>query len=146
MRNISVNTLVNQLLLAHTNLGRLLDKFGTIRMTRPSFANLLKICPDDSLAEVARSIGLDTPKAIILAKHGKLSAETVLDYIRTMSAYGGWGDYNEVEDEGKLIITETHNLGHKGSLFISHLLETVFGLANVHPKLSVSEHAVILEI
>jgi len=145
-RTISVNTLVNQLLLAHTNLGRFLDKFGTIRMTRPSFAKLLNACSDASVIEVARSVALDTPKTIILAKYGVISLKTVLDYIRSMNAYAGWGDYGEVESEGRLIITQTHNLGRKGSLFIGSYLESVFGLANVHPKTSLSEHALIFEI
>jgi len=145
-RNISVNTLVNQLLLAHTNLGRFLDRFGTIRMARPSFTGLLKACSDESIVEVAQSIAPDTSKTIILAKYGALSLRTVLDYIRTMSAYGGWGEYSELETQGKLIVTQTHNLGRKGSLFISNVLQAVFGLANVHPKTSLSEHAVIFEI
>jgi len=70
----------------------------------------------------------------------------VLDYIRSMNAYAGWGDYGEVESEGRLIITQTHNLGRKGSLFIGSYLESVFGLANVHPKTSLSEHSLIFEI
>jgi len=145
-RNISVNTLVNQLILAHTNLGRFLDKFGTIRMVRPSFACLLNACSDKSLIEIAQSLALDTPKTIILAKYGVISLRTVLDYIRTMTTYGGWGEYSELETPGKLIVTETHNLGPKGSLFISHVLESVLGLANIHPKTSLSEHAIIFEI
>ncbi|HUK29443.1 MAG TPA: hypothetical protein VLV31_13545 [Candidatus Acidoferrales bacterium] len=145
-RNISVNTLVNQLLLAHTNIGRFLDKFGTIRMTRPSFSKLLNVCTDTSIIEVARSVASDAPKTIILAKYGVISLRTVLDYIRSMNAYAGWGDYGEVESQGKLIITQTHNLGRKGTLFISNYLESVFGLADVHPKTSLSEHSLIFEI
>ena len=145
-RNISVNTLVNQLLLAHTNLGRFLDKFGMIRITRPSLAQLLNACPDASVVEVARSVASDTPKTIILAKYGVISLRTVLDYMRSMNAYAGWGDYCEVEGQGKLIVTQTHNLGRKGSLFIGNYLESVFGLADVHPKMSMSEHTLIFEI
>ena len=145
-RNISVNTLMNQLVLAHTNLGRFLDRFGTIRMARTSFACLLNTCSDESIVQAAQAIAPDTPKTIILAKHGALSLRSVLDYIRIMSAYGGWGEYSELESQGKLIITQTHDLGRKGSLFISNVLESVFRLANIQPKVSLSEHAVIFEI
>jgi hypothetical protein len=137
---------MNQLVLAHTNLGRFLDRLGTIRMARSTFASLLNRCSDESIVQVAQSIASDTPKTIILAKYGTLSLRTVLDYIRIMTAYGGWGEYSELENQGKLIVTQTHNLGLKGSLFISNVLESVFGLADVHPRVSLSEHSVIFEI
>jgi len=145
-RNITLNTLVNQLFLAHTNLGRFLDKLGSIRIARPSFTQLLNACSDEAIIEVARSVALDSPRAMILAKHGVLSLSTVLDYVRTMVTYGGFGEYSEVESQGRLVITLTHDLTRKGSVFISNVLGSIFGMVNVHPKMSLSEHSVILEI
>ena len=145
-RRISLNTLVNQLLLAHANMGRFQDKLGAIRIARPSFVHLLNACSDEALIEVARSVVLDSPRAQMLAKYGTLSLSTVLDYMRTMIAYGGWGEYSEVENQGKLVITQTHDLGRKGSVFISNVLESIFGMVNIHPKMSSSEHSITIEI
>jgi len=145
-RNITLNTLVNQLFLAHTNLGRFLDKLGSLRIARPSFTQLLNACSDEAIIEVARSVALDSPRAMILAKHGVLSLSTVLDYVRTMVTYGGFGEYSEVENQGRFVITLTHDLTRKGSVFISNVLDSIFGMVNVHPKMSLSEHSVILEI
>jgi predicted DNA-binding ribbon-helix-helix protein len=145
-RKISLNTLVNQLLLAHANMGKFQDKLGAIRIARPSFTQLLNVCSDEALIEVGRSLALDSSRAQMLAKYGALSLSTVLDYVRTTAAYGGWGEYSEVESQGKLIITLTHNLGRKGSVFMSSILESTFGMVNAHPKLSSSEHSVTIEI
>jgi len=145
-RNISVNTLVNQLLLAYANIGRFQNKLGAIRITRPSFVRLLDACSDEALVEVGRSLVVDSPRAQMLAKHGTLSLSTVLDHVRTETAYGGWGEYSEVENQGKLVITQTHTLGRKGSIFISNILQALFEMVDIHPRISSREHSVTIEI
>ena len=145
-RNISVNTLVNQLFLVHTKWGRFFDEIGSIRISKSTFGRLLQASSDDAVVEASRLSGLDTPRAIIVAKHGTLSLSTVLDYVRSTSTYGGYAEYSEVETQGRLVITMMHNLGNKGSLFLSSILESIFGLVDCHPKITSSEHAVMIEL
>jgi len=145
-RNTSVNTLLNQLLLAYTNWGRFIDRVGALRTSKAAFSLLLNAASDEAIIEAARVSGPDTPKSIILSKHGTLSLSTVLDYVRSATMYGGFAEYSEVESEGKMVITLMHDLGRKGSVFISSILESIFGMINVHPKMSASEHSVIVEI
>ncbi len=145
-RNISLNTLVNQLLLAYTNWGRFIDRVGPIRTTKSAFNMLLNAASNEAIREAARVSGPDTPKSIILAKHGVLSVNTVLDYIRSATMYGGYAQYSEIESQGKTTITLMHDLGRKGSVFISNVLESIFGMVNIHYELSSSEHSVIIEI
>ena len=144
-RSISLNTLVNQLLLAHANWGRFIDEAGAIRTTKEVFNLLLNAASDETL-ETSLLKGADTPKAFILAKHGVLSLNTVLDYVRSEAMYGGFAKYTGIESQGKTVITLMHDLGRKGSVFISSVLESVFGMVNIHYKLSTSEHSVIVEI
>lgn len=145
-RNVSVNTLLNQLLVAYTNWGRFLDRVGAIRTSKAAFGTLLNASSDEAIIEAARVSGPDIPKSIILAKHGALSINTILDYVRSATMYGGFAEYSEVESQGKMTITLTHDLGRKGSIFMSSVIESVFGMINIHPKMSSSEHSVILEI
>ena len=145
-RNVSVNTLLNQLLLAYTNWGRFIDRVGAIRTSKVALRCILNASSDEGVIDAAREVGPDTPKSIILAKHGALSLATVLDYVRNASMYGGFAEYNEVETQGKMTITLMHELGRKGSLFISNTVESLFRMINIHPKMSSSEHTVIIEI
>jgi predicted DNA-binding ribbon-helix-helix protein len=145
-RNVSLNTLVNQLLIEHTNWGRFLDKTGAIRISKSAFIRLLNGSADEAISEAARLSGLDHPRAVILAKHGVLSLKTVLDYIRNAAAYGGYAEYSEIENQGKLIITITHDLGRKGSIYLNSFLQSMFETIGLHPKISSTEHAVLIEI
>jgi hypothetical protein len=144
-RHVSLNTLVNQLFLAHTNWGQFYDKIGAIRISKSTFVRLLDASSDEAVIEAARLSGLDTPRAIMLAKHGELSLTTVLDYVRAAAAYGGYAEYNEVEKQGKLVITIMHNLGRKGSIYLSSMLESIFGTIDRHPKITSSEHSILIE-
>ena len=144
-RNVSVNTLVNQLLLAYANWGRFFAKIGAVQIPKEAFSRLLDASSDEAVIEAARLSGLDTPRAIMLAKHGELSLTTVLDYVRAAAAYGGYAEYNEVEKQGKLVITIMHNLGRKGSIYLSSMLESIFGTIDRHPKITSSEHSILIE-
>jgi hypothetical protein len=143
-RNVSLNTLVNQLFLAYANWGRFIDKIGVFTLSRATFSRLLDASSDEAVIEAARLS--DTPRAIMLAKHGALSLTTVLDYIRAAAAYGGYAEYNEVENQGKLVITIMHSLGRKGSIYLSRIMESLFANIDRHPKISSSEHSVLIEV
>jgi hypothetical protein len=144
-RNISLNTLVNQLFLAHTNWGRYYDRVGSIKIARSTFARLLEAASDDAAIEAGRLSGLEIPRTVIIAKHGVLSKSTVLDYIRSATRYGGIAEYSEVETQGRLVITIMHNMGRKTSLFLRGFCESIFQLIDHHPKISSTDNAVLIE-
>ena len=144
-QNVSLNTLVNQLFIEHVNWSRFFGKAG-IRISKSGFNRLLDGCSDETIISAARLSGLDTPKAVILAKHGVLSLETVLDYIRNAATYGGYAEYSEVQNQGKLVITIMHELGRNGSIYLSSILQSIFETIDLHPKMSSTEHAILIEI
>jgi hypothetical protein len=145
-KNVSVNTLVNQLFLTHANYDIFYDKIGLMRVSQATFSRLVNACSDEVLIETARLTGKDIAKAIILAKHGVLSLTTVLDFIRTGSLYGGYAEYSEVENQGKRSITLMHNHGQKGAIFLRYYFESLFELVGCQPKVTSSEHSVTFEI
>ena len=137
---------MSQVLFAHAEWGRFIDKVGAIRTSKAAYMPLLNAASDEAIIEACRASGPDTPKALILAKHGVLSLRTVLDFIRTASTYGGYAEYNEVEREGRTIVTLIHDLGRKGSLYISEVVGSTFRTINIHPKVTTSDHSVVIEI
>jgi len=145
-RNVSLNTLVNQLFLAYANWGRYYDRIGSIQVARSTFVRLLDAASDKVVIEVGRRSGLDVPRAVIAAKRGVLSLDTVLDYLRSATSYGGYAEYSEVETQGKTVITIMHNLGRKGSLFLKSFLESLFGAIDHKPKIGLTDHSVLVEV
>lgn len=61
-QSISVNTLVNQLLLDYSEFGRFLQRFNALKMSRKTFEEILNVVPDDSLVKAAQTAGKSAPR------------------------------------------------------------------------------------
>jgi hypothetical protein len=72
----------------------------------------------------------------------------VLNFLRMMSQYANLFEYNEVvsSDGRSKIITLMHNLGRNGSQFLINYVEAIFKAISLEPKISSSEHSVIIEL
>jgi hypothetical protein len=53
-RNISINTLVNQLFLSFANFDRYFQKFGMTKISKVAYRKTLRSVPDNELTELAR--------------------------------------------------------------------------------------------
>ena len=86
-KNISVNTLVNQLILAYVNLDRYLDQFPMIKIASEGFGLLLDGASDEYAKEAARRLALNLVQSQIMSRRGDLSLSTILEHFRTVSEY-----------------------------------------------------------
>jgi hypothetical protein len=144
---VSLNTLVDQLFETHAMYVKFFERLGLLRISSATFRRILEAAPDEELAKAATSSARDTAKVVILAKYGELNLTSLLDYLYSMSEYGGWGEYNESEsNSGKRVITFMHNYGQKGSIFLSNLIKFLFEEIGSEPKISTTEHAVVIEV
>ncbi|MEN2974229.1 MAG: hypothetical protein ABDH32_01470 [Candidatus Caldarchaeales archaeon] len=144
--NVSVNTLVNQIFLSYVNFDRYAEKLGVIKLMTLAFKNLLEAFPEELLIKASYTAGKDISETFIIAKEGSLSIEAVFSYLKTLSKYANFFSYNEVIKEDKIIITLTHSLGSKGSLFIAHYIQPIFERIGVDAYFSLSDHAVTIEL
>jgi hypothetical protein len=55
-RNISLNTLVNQLFISYANFDRYFQRLGMLKMSKVAFRKILKAAPDNELVESAREV------------------------------------------------------------------------------------------
>jgi hypothetical protein len=147
-KEITVNTLVNQLFLAHKDFDRYFERMGVIKISAATFNLLLSSVPHDRIGEVGKKSGIDAPKAIIIAKDGALSLQTALGFLRMMSQYTNLFEYNEVvsPDGRSKIITLMHGLGQNGSQFLIHYVKAILEGVCLEPKMSSSEHSVVIEL
>ncbi len=116
--NVSLNTLVNQLLASYTNFDRLFKRFRVIKVSSASFRRVLEAASQEAISEAGSQSGKNIPKTFILSWKGALSLENALEYLRLLSDYANLFEYSEVPHEGKRAITLSHELGRNGSLFI----------------------------
>ena len=144
--NISVNTILNQQLLAFADFDRFIRRLGLIKLSSATFQRLLDAAPDKDIAEAARSAGGDTPKSIILTKDGAFNLQTAISFLQSLSEYANLFEYGEVNSGGKRIITLLHRLGPKGSVFFSNYVKALFEQLELFPKISTSDHSVTIEI
>lgn len=146
-RNISLNTLVNQLFLSYANFDRYFQRFGMMKMSKFQFRKILKALPDNEIVELARKVAQNSSKIIILARYGTLSLTTILDYLNTLADYAYFVERSEVLSPGeRRVITLMHSYGENGSIFVNAYAKALFELINMEPKLSSTENSVTIEV
>jgi hypothetical protein len=145
-QNISVGTLVNQQLLSYAEFERYFRRLGLIKISLSTFQRVLKAATDDGIAIAGAETGSDNPRSIILAKHGELNLNSVIDYLTILSEFGGLFEFGEVEVDGKRMITLLHSLGPRGSVFFSNYMKALFEGIDFTPRITSSEHSVLVEI
>lgn len=142
-QSVSVNTLVNQLLLDYSEFGRFLQRIGSLRMSRKTFQEILNTVSEDGLAKAGMVAGKSGPTALIASKWGKITVNTVIEFIHDLSAYANLFEYYEKNENERWTITLMHELGPKWSTFLTNYIGEAFVAAGVQPKTRTSDRAVI---
>jgi hypothetical protein len=145
-QSVSVNTLVNQLLLDYSEFGRFLQRVNALRLSRKTFGEILNIVSEDSLAKAGVAAGKSAPVALIASKWGKVNVSTVIEYIHDLSAYANLFEYYEKNENERWTITLMHELGPKWSAFLASYIGEAFVAAGVQPKTKISDRAVIFNL
>jgi hypothetical protein len=145
-QNVSVNTLLNQLVLTYANYDRPMKRFQMIKVPASTFRYILQGAETETIIEAGRSAGNDVPKTYILAKWGEHTVENSLDYLKSTSDHAKLFEYSEVVHTGKISVTLSHNFGAKGSLFLQHYVQAIFEALGRSPKFFPDENAVVFEL
>lgn len=145
-QSVSVNTLVNQLLLDYSEFGRFLQRVNALRLSRKTFAEILNVIPEEELAKAAQTAGKSAPIGLISSKYGKVTVNTVIEYIHDLSAYANLFEYYEKNENERWTITLMHELGLKWSTFLANYIGEAFMTAGLQPKTKTSERAVIFNL
>ena len=142
-QSISVNTLVNQLLLDYSEFGRFLQRVSALKLSRKTFGEILNSVSDDSLVKAAQTAGKSAPIALIASKYGKVTVNSVMGYVHDLSAYANLFEYYEKNENERWTVTLMHELGPKWSIFLSQYIGEAFASAGIQPKVKTSDRAVI---
>ncbi len=145
-QNVNISTIINHQLVAYSDFERYFRRLGLIKISSATFQRLLSAGSDGEIAKAGQEAGSDTPRSIILAKHGVLNLSTVIDFLNMLSEFGNQFEFGQVEQGGKQILTLLHNLGPKGSIFFLNYAKALFQSIDYIPKISYSDHSVVFEV
>ena len=143
-QNVSLNTLVNQLLITYLDYDRFMKKAHMVKVAGPTLKLLMDAGPVEAIKAAGGETGRGIPALFILSQYGAVSLETLLAYFRNASEHGGLFEYNEVSHGSEKTLTFIHFLGMKGSYFISSAASALFEAAGIKVESKLSENAVVL--
>ena len=142
-KKISANTLVNQLLLTYANYEHFLQH-PMIRMGSAFHEASISRLSDADAVSLGKQLAENQGKIAILSRHGAVSIEGVLSDLRWLGDYSGAMRYQETQVGARRTVTIVHNWGKKGSLFWGQFMLSLFELAEVRPKLTITEHSAVV--
>jgi hypothetical protein len=145
-RNISLNTLANQMFIEFEQYDRYLEKFRMIKLSTPTLKNIINASTDEAIVEAGRQAGGSVPEGFMLAKSGEITREGVLEYLQLMGTHANLFDYSEVVHGGAYSVTLTHDLGPKGSLFLASYVQSIMKALDRTVKVTQFPDTVTLEI
>ena len=124
-KKVSLNTLANQIFGEHLEWQRYIERFGTIVMSKDAFKLILEFLTEDKVVDLAINIAAKAPKEFILFKWKHLSSDNVINFVKMFFAHCGYGQYDYVKDQSTNKFSIRHELGQKGSLFLTTYIKTV---------------------
>jgi hypothetical protein len=125
-REISLNTLVNQILKRFVEWDLFEPKLGLIPMAKPLVVELFENMSEDEMADMARRVGANTVRDIALFMKHKMDLESFLNWFETrMKALFVEVSHRKAED-GKHSYILKHNLGRNWSIYHKIILELIF--------------------
>lgn len=145
-RNISVNTLHNLLLLTFAEYDRYMNEFHMVKLSSTTFRRIMNAASPEAIAEAGRVAGKNVPASFILAKDGKITEETCIEYLRLLGQYASLFQFNVVRDESTTVLTLVHDLGENGSIFLSEYAKSIFELIGIKTKVTQSGSSTTLEL
>lgn len=144
-QNVSVNTLVNQVILSYANFDRHVKKLHMVKISRPTFRRVLDAASEEAIIDAGKQAGGDVPRFFILAKGSGLSLQAVLDHLRDLGDYGNLYEYTESVQDRKRVVTLGHELGPKGTLFFAHYVQAALENAQASPTFTLGDNSITIE-
>jgi hypothetical protein len=84
---LSLNTLVNQLLVNHAQFGRYLKRMNNLRLSRQTFTELINPLSEDLIIKAGQNAGNTAPQTLIAAIDGEMTVTNVIGLMHSLIRY-----------------------------------------------------------
>lgn len=145
-QNLSLNSLVNQILKQYADYDRFARKINTVKLSSSTFRGLLSALDAKQVIEIAKASGSGVPQAMATAKSGRVDMKALLDHLRYLAAYAHLCELSETADSQGHSISLIHDFGLNWSIFLVHYVTAMFGLIGVMPKVEMSDRSVAITL
>ena len=145
-QTLSLNTLVNQLLVNYASFGRYVRRLHARILSQQTLAQLVDQLSEESITKAGQNAGKTAPEELVTVIKGKITVSHVIDLMHAISSYGNWFEYTEKNEGEHLAITLMHDMGRKWSLFIANYFTEAFVAAGCQAKCDVADRYVTFNI
>jgi hypothetical protein len=139
---VTVNTLVNQLIVDYFDWGTTAIEAGWMVMPKATVSKALEMLSQDEIQSLADAAYQETKDMFIFMK-GKDDEQTFLSILRIIAEKSGF-PLRELEKDGKTIFIIQHDLGRNYSSFSKSLYETIMRKYGVQAELETTDHTLIM--
>ena len=145
-QTLSLNTLVNQLLVNYASFGRYMRRMHAKMLSQQTLSELINRLSEDSIIEAGQNAGKTAPEELMTVIEGKITVSNVIALMRNISSYAGWFEYTEKNEGEHPTITLMHDMGRKWSIFIANYISGAFTAAGCKAKYDVADRFVTFTV
>ncbi len=139
---VTVNTLVNQLIVDYFDWGMTAIDAGWMVMPKATVSKALEMLSQDEIRSLADAAFQETKDMFIFMK-GKDDEQSFLSILRIIAEKSGF-HLRELEKDGKTTLIIQHDLGPNYSLFSKSLYESIMRKYGVQAELETTDHTLIM--
>jgi hypothetical protein len=127
-KDVSPNTLVNQIIKEHVNWNSNAAKAGFISVRRPFVSKVIKCLPEQEIISLAEYVAKTTNKDAILLMQNKYTIESALNLLESWIKICGFPYKHEQTNNGlnRHSFVIQHDIGMKVSIYLATLFQSLF--------------------
>jgi hypothetical protein len=132
-KQVSLNTLLNQIAIQHLDWHAHAAKAGFITVRKGSIIKMLEKIPEKDIVEIAGYLARKQSKEFVMMLRNEYSLTSALDVIETWIEIAGYSYRHEVRGSEHFFIVQ-HDMGMKWSLYLREIYRFIFedfGLSRV---------------
>jgi hypothetical protein len=124
-KEISLNTLANQILRQHVIWDIYLSKVGMIPIAKPVVSAIFEKMTDSDINDLASNVGKDAVRDIVLFMEGTVNVDSYLSWFE-LRMKNSFVEVNHVKRGTSHTFVMKHDLGYNWSLYHKKLLDITF--------------------
>ncbi|MGA7898776.1 MAG: hypothetical protein WCA39_07925 [Nitrososphaeraceae archaeon] len=127
-KDVSTNTLVNQIIKDHQNWHSTAAKAGFISVRRPFVSKVIKCLPEQEIISLAEYVAKTANKDSLLLMRKEYTIKSALDLLESWIKISGYPYRHEEtdSDQNKHSYVIQHDMGMKVSLYLASLYQFLF--------------------
>jgi len=126
LKNLPLNTFVNQLFSNYLEVDRIYDKFNWIKISKTTLQLAMTKISLKEVEQIGKHIATEFAVDFILTKWGEISEKNIIDFIKIYVKENSYGHCKIFYGSDGTIITIQHKIGKKASRMMSSMVQELF--------------------